>query len=74
MVVHKDPHVVGVGHDARRYVRSRRFSMDVDAGPAEGGVGEVAVMYGWLAAGGDVEAIQTLPGKLWRGGIKLRGK
>jgi len=71
MVIHKDPNVVGIRHDTRRYVRSRPFSMDVDAGAAEGGVCEVAVVDGRLAARGDVEAIQTLPGKLWRRGIKL---
>ena len=50
---------------------ARSFSVDVDTGAAQGGVCEVAVVDGWLAAGSNIEAVQSLPRKLGGGGIEL---
>lgn len=71
MIVHEYAHIVGIGDHAVRDVRPRPLPVHVDARPAQGGVGEVAVMHGGLAAGGNVQAVQPLPGKLGGGGVKL---
>ena len=67
MVVDKYANIVSIGDDTVRDVRPRLLAVHVDAGAAEGGVGEVTMVDGGFAVGGDVDAVQPLSGKF--GGV-----